>query len=308
MKTKISPNNSETRGRATRWCRLGAVCLVLAAAHAPLAAQNRLYVQGADNNFHAVCKVNGGRPYIMENGRAVATNGKRFALKKIDEFLPVFITVSGEQVTATGMDLAGTDDNHNNQLHYRAKFESADALADVFIALEMEVSNVGKQIYVYEVGQLDARSPKPLDVNLPTGQYQGAGQITIHLFVAGTEVLQSGMTEEYRQEQLDRMVANRVATTKPSTPKPFFGSMPVYPAALQHTGIKGKAVVTMLINAQGKVLDPVLDSASEPQFGEEALAAVRQWRFLPRVVDGQPVETRVSMPFAFDPPPPGGNK
>ena len=306
MKTNNFQNSGEHDGRATRWYRLGAVSLVLAAWPAPMAAQNRLYVQGNDNNYHAVCKVGGGRPYIMENGRAVATNGNRFALKKIDEFLPIFITVSGEQVTSASMDLTAANDYHDNQFHYRAKFESADTLEDVFIALELEISNVGKRIYVYEIGRLEARRPKPLDVNLPTGQYQGAGQITIHLFVAGAEVLQSGMPEKYRQEQLDRMVAKRIGTIKPATPTPFFGSMPVYPAALQETGLKGKAVVTMLINAQGKVIDPVVDSASEPPFGEEALAAVRQWRFLPRVVDGQPVETRVSMPFAFDPPPPGG--
>jgi TonB family protein len=307
MKTKTSSHRRARGSQVIRWCRSGAICVVLAAWQAPLTAQNRLYVEGSDDNFHAVCKVSGGRPYILENGRAVATNGNRFALKKIDEFLPIFITVSGERVTAANMDLAGADDyhNNNNQLHYSAKFESADAMDDVFIALELEVSNVGKQIYVYEVGHLEARTSKPLDLILPTGQYQGAGKITIHLFVAGTEVLQSGMTEEYRQEQLDRMVAKRAAALKPAAPKPFFGSMPAYPAALQQSGLKGKAVVNMRVSAQGRVLDPVVDSASEPPFGEEALAAVRQWRFLPRVVDGQPVETRVSMPFAFEPPPGG---
>jgi TonB family protein len=284
---------------------MGAVCFVLTAWQAPVAAQNRLYVEGTDDNFHAVCKVSGGQPYIMENGRAVATNGERYALRKVEEYLPIYITVSDQQATSTSMHLAATDDYHNNQFHYRAKFESADALEDVFMTLELEITNVGKRIYVYEVGHMEARTPKPLEVALPMGQYLGAGQLTRHLFVAGAEVLQSEMTEEYRQEQLDRMVAKRIATAKQSMPKPFFGSMPAYPAALQQAGLKGKAVVNMLVSAQGKVLDPVVESASEPPFGEEALAAVRQWRFLPRVVDGQPVETRVSLPFAFDPPPGG---
>lgn len=308
MKTNTTADSGERSGRATRWCRLGAVSLILAAWPAPVAAQNRLFVQGSDENYHAVCKVTGGQPYIMENGRAVATNGDRFALKKVEEYLPVLIAVSDEQATSTSMHLASTDDYHNNQFHYRAKFESADTQEDVFIALELEITNVGKRIYVYEIGRLEAGTPKPLDVNLPMGQYLGAGQLTIHLFVAGAEVLQSEMTEDYRQEQLDRVVAKRVATMKPAAPKPFFGSMPAYPAALRQTGLKGTAVVTMLITAQGRVRDPVVERASEPPFGQEALTAVRQWRFLPRVVDGQPVETRVSMPFAFDPPPPTGGK
>jgi len=308
MKTKTRSCRDGAGGRAARWCRLGAAGLLLAAGQAPLAAQNRLYVQGADENYHAVCKVSGGRPYIMEKGRAVAANGDRYALKKIDEYLPFLITVSDEQATPAGMELASTDDYHNNLLHYRAKFEAADAVDDAFIALELEIPNVGKRIHVYEIGRLEARIPKPLDVNLPMGHYLGAGQITIHLFVAGTEVLHSGMTQAYCEEQLDRMVAKRIATLKPAAPTPFFGSMPAYPAALRQTGLKGTAVVTMLISAQGRVLDPVVDSASEPPFGEAALAAVRQWRFLPRVVDGQPVATRVSMPLAFDPPPAAGGK
>jgi TonB family protein len=304
MITKTPSGSSARGGRAARLGRLGAVSIVLAAWSAPLVAQNRLYVQGTDENYHAVCKVSGGQPYIMENGRAIATNGERYALKKVEEYLPVFITVRDAQATSSSMHLAATDDYHNNQFHYRAKFESADTLEDVFIALELEITNVGKRIYVYEIGHLEALTPTPLEVSLPMGQYLGAGQITLHLFVAGAEVLQSEMTEKYRTEQMDRMVAKRSATMKPSTPKPFFGSRPAYPAALQQTGLKGTAVVTMLITAQGKVLDPVVESASEPPFGEEALSAVRQWRFLPRVIDGRPVETRVSVPFTFDPPPP----
>jgi TonB family protein len=232
----------------------------------------------------------------------VPANGDRFALKKVDEFLPILITVSDEQATSSGMDAASTDEYHNNQLRYKAKFESTDPLEDVFLAIELEIPNVGRHIFVYEIGRLEARTERPLEVTLPMGHYLGAGQLTIHLFVAGAEVLHSGMTEQFRQEQLDRMIAARVATLKPAAPRPFFGSMPAYPAALRSTGLKGTAVVAMRITAEGKVTDPVLESASEPPFGEAALAAVRTWRFLPRVVDGRPVETRVSMPIAFDPP------
>ena len=73
-------------------------------------------------------------------------------------------------------------------------------------------------------------------------------------------------------------------------------------AALRKAGVKGKAVVTVRITPQGTVRDPVVESASDPAFGEAALAAVRQWRFIPRVEDGRAVEARVNMPFVFAPP------
>jgi TonB family protein len=50
------------------------------------------------------------------------------------------------------------------------------------------------------------------------------------------------------------------------------------------------------------IKDPVVTEATEPAFGEAALQAVREWRFLPKVVDGRRVESQVSLPFSFAPP------
>ena len=283
---------------------LAATGLALALA-APLAAQSRLFVQGPGDKYYVVVKISGGRPIFMQEGKAVAGKGERFALKKVEEYLPVLITVRDLEASSSSMRTAATNTDLNNEFHFRARFESADLLEDVFIVLELEISNVGKLIYAYEIGRLEARTPKPFDVNLPVGQHLGAGQLKLHLFVAGAEVFQSEQPAEYREEQLDRMIAKRTIAAPQAAPKPFFGSTPAYPAALRQSRLKGEAVVTMRITAQGRVLDPVVDRASEPPFGEEALAAVRQWRFLPRVVDGRAVETRVSIPFVFDPPPPG---
>ena len=48
----------------------------------------------------------------------------------------------------------------------------------------------------------------------------------------------------------------------------------------------------------------LLRSASDPAFGEAALAAIRMWRFLPSVRNGTPVATNAVIPFVFDPPSP----
>jgi len=53
---------------------------------------------------------------------------------------------------------------------------------------------------------------------------------------------------------------------------------------------------------RGAVLDPSVVTATAPEFGEAALAAIRQWRFLPKVKAGRPLETRATMPFDFCPP------
>ena len=269
----------------------------------PLAAQNRLYVQEPDDKFHAVVKVSGVRPYIIENGQPVAAKGQRLALKKVEEYLPIFIGIRDKDSRPTNVSVDYANAPANNGVHFSAKFESADPLDDVFVVLELAIPNVGKKFFAYEIGRLDSRTPKSFSADLALGQYMGSGQVEIHLFVSGAEVFQSEQPANERAEALDRMIAKRIAAVQQSAPpQPLYGMAPAYPAALRKTGLKGEAVVTMRIDARGVVVDPVVERASEPAFGEEALIAVRQWRFVPRVQDGQAVEAKVSIPFAFDPP------
>jgi TonB family protein len=275
---------------------------------APLAAQNRLYVQEPDDKFHAVSKVSGIRPYIMQNGKQVAAKGQRLILRKVEEYLPTLITVRDKDTRPTNVSVDYGNAPTNNGVHFSAKFEAADLLSDVFIVVEVAISNVGQKVYVYEIGQLEPHTPKAFSADLALGQYMGIGQIDIHLFVGGNEVFHSEQPAAYRDEQLDRIVAKRIAGVQQAGPKPFYGTTPAYPAALRGSGLKGEAVVTMRISEQGRVLEPVLERATEPPFGEEALAAVRQWRFVPRVQEGRAVETKVSIPFAFDPPKAGEGK
>ena len=276
---------------------------------APLAAQQRLYVQQPDGKFHTVVKIGGIRPYIMENGRLIAAKGQRLALKEVEEYLPLFIDVRDKDTRPTNVSLDYGNAPVNNGVHFSAKFESVDVLDDVFLVLELEISNVGKKIFAYEIGRLEARTAKSFSADLALGQYMGSGQLDLHLFVGGSEVFQSELSEAVRAAALDRMIAKRVAAASPSAPlQPFYGTAPIYPATLRKTGLKGDAVVTLRVDSRGVVVDPVVARASEPAFGEEALAAVRQWRFVPRVQDGRAVETKVSIPFAFDPPPGDGSK
>lgn len=294
MSTKILPGTDGTR-------YLSGLLLSLALV-VPLSAQNRLYVQETGNDYHAVVKVSRGQPCIMENGKLVVAKGQRFALKKVEEYLPVFIAVQDKEALATALHRFDTGTNINSQFHFSAKFESADLLEDVFLVLEMEISNVGKRIFVYEVGRLEPRAPQSFSVDLPSGQYLGAGQLEIHLFVGGAEVFSSEQPAAYREEMLDRMIAKRIAGVQQAAPRPFYGSAPAYPADLRKAHPRGEVVLTMRISPRGTVLDPTVESASDPLFGEAALAAVRQCRFLPRVQDGHAVETKISMPFAFEPP------
>ncbi len=77
---------------------------------------------------------------------------------------------------------------------------------------------------------------------------------------------------------------------------------PVHPSGLLEQRIGGDAEIEFLVSASGEVGEARVKSASRPEFGEAALAAVQQWEFKPGTRDGQPAAMRVTIPFTFTPP------
>ena len=78
------------------------------------------------------------------------------------------------------------------------------------------------------------------------------------------------------------------------------GAAPIYPSAALRAGIEGRAIVAFDIDASGTPVNLVLESATAPEFGEAAVAAIRAWRFQPAVLRGESVEHRnfrQSFPF-----------
>jgi TonB family protein len=84
-----------------------------------------------------------------------------------------------------------------------------------------------------------------------------------------------------------------------STPERIVASMPAYPQALRAQPVRGYASVSFVIDAEGEVRVPVIIEASEPEFGNAALAAVKRWRFAPPVQDDHPVNVTVTRSFRF---------
>jgi TonB family protein len=241
------------------------------------------------------------RPRIELNGKVVAVRGSRFALRTVGEYLPFFVAVRDLEARSSYNSVNGAD-AINNQFHFRATLETAYRLENVFLVLDLDTSNAGRTFFLYEVGRLEPREPRIVSLTAPLGSPLGAGQYHFHLFSGGPEVLHSEIPAADREQVLDRMTAKRLEGAADGGPKPFVGPAPAYPPALRRAGVKGQAVVSLWIRVTGSVRDPVVKSATDPAFGEAALAAARLWRFLPRVKEGQAVETKVDLPFVFAPP------
>jgi TonB family protein len=75
---------------------------------------------------------------------------------------------------------------------------------------------------------------------------------------------------------------------------------PAYPEDLRLAGIEGRVVVRAIISKDGGVLRPWATGAdAHPRFVEAAIDAVRQWKYHPTLLNGQPVETPTEIEIVF---------
>lgn len=84
-------------------------------------------------------------------------------------------------------------------------------------------------------------------------------------------------------------------------PTEKFAPAPLYPPQAERKGIEGKVFVRITLDTAGRVTQAELagDSESNRIFGEQALDAVRRWRFKPGTKSGRPVPCRVVIPIDF---------
>lgn len=88
------------------------------------------------------------------------------------------------------------------------------------------------------------------------------------------------------------------AVPLPSAAREF---QPPYPTQLLRTGVEGKAVVRVLIGADGRVKQVAVIAADDPLFADATeRQALRRWRFRPATQDGAPVESWKQLTVRFE--------
>ena len=263
-------------------------------------AQQTLCVVEGDKMLPVV-KMSEDRPWVVKNGKTAKAIVHRYTLASAEEFLPLFITVRDFSLGTESLSMNNSSPA-NYHYHVSAVFESVYRLEDVFIVLDMDTKEAGKVIFAYEVGTLESRVARGLKLNFPNNLNFAEGHYQVHMFVKGREVFHSQQPFEYREEMWDRLVARRINAVQRAAPKPLFAPPPDYPALFRQDKAPGRVVVSFRITPRGAVLDPVVVEATAPEFAEAALAAVRVWRFLPKVEESKAVETVVSLPLEFAAP------
>jgi periplasmic protein TonB len=75
---------------------------------------------------------------------------------------------------------------------------------------------------------------------------------------------------------------------------------PVYPGALQAAGIEGTVLLEAVISKDGAPASLTPRNTSvDPAFISAAMDAVRQWRYRPALLNGEPIEVLTTIQVDF---------
>jgi TonB family protein len=78
-------------------------------------------------------------------------------------------------------------------------------------------------------------------------------------------------------------------TPRLTPPKVLHMVQPKYTSEALREKIQGQVIVQLIVDAEGAVSNARIIEGLSPDLDEQALAAVRQWRFEPGTLDGQAV-------------------
>jgi protein TonB len=82
-------------------------------------------------------------------------------------------------------------------------------------------------------------------------------------------------------------------------PQPTYRVAPAYPYKLKQSGIGGTVSLYFVCDPRGRTKDIRVESSTNIQFEEQAIRALRNWKFEPGIKDGKKVNVQMLIPFRF---------
>ncbi len=140
--------------------------------------------------------------------------------------------------------------------------------------------------------------PPPMDLN----QNQAPVDIplpSLDSFAGGAGALNLGNFEDMAEGMSDDAIGVFDVSDLDNKPQPIAQIAPVHPRDLAKQRVEGSVVILFIVNEQGRVEDPRVESASRKEFEQAALDAIRKWKYKPGMREGEPVKTYIRQPIKF---------
>lgn len=118
---------------------------------------------------------------------------------------------------------------------------------------------------------------------------------------AEEENIKSASSKETSGRQDPNAIATAAAESEPVFNADYLNNpAPVYPSQAKRANIQGKVLLNVMVNAEGKAAKvDVSKSSGSSVLDQAALAAVKEWRFIPAVKRGRAVQANVIVPVDF---------
>lgn len=136
----------------------------------------------------------------------------------------------------------------------------------------------------------------------PARSHRAAPLRAIHLIFAASAVLLLAACAS-ESSVAPPPPGDRPASELSQPPVPLYRTASAYPFMLRKKGVTGIARVEFIVTTYGDVVNAHAISATHPDFGIAAEAAISKWKFRPGLKDGRPVNCRMQQDLSFDLPP-----
>jgi TonB family protein len=124
-------------------------------------------------------------------------------------------------------------------------------------------------------------------------------------YIAEGAVVTSNITNNFLYARFEEIGENSLAY-RPGIPAEIdrvptriSGGSPKYATAAAKDGVQGRVRVRFYIDEQGAVRQPAVSAEAHPYLAEQAVAAVRDWKFEPVTSHGRPVLVLAEQEFDF---------
>jgi TonB family protein len=128
-------------------------------------------------------------------------------------------------------------------------------------------------------------------------------ELTIHFSAEGVVI--SSNTQMAVEQYIANVFGHRLAVKRrsanelDSVPAVVAKVPPKYAKQAEEKGVRGKVTVHFYIDETGAVRMPAVEGEAHPYLAQQAVAALREWRFTPPKARGKPVMVSARQAFQF---------
>lgn len=274
-------------------------------------AQSQLVVDEAGTEF-VVVGFDGTTPLIVDKLTGTLRNSpsRQFRIKEAQSFGDGIIELRGITVFARNHSLVKhlprPDDLKAQPMSFSTEYFSKTTQSSLFVTFELKGHGV---LVARALPPLAAEKWVKLELDQTIPERDDSAppfDATVRFFSNGEELQKAASPLENIQVISDLIIAKIIKEKNYRNSKLKVHSRvnPIYPKQLESEGIRGAAQIRCVIEVRGRVSEASILSASHPDFGEAALLAAKLWRFIPEIKSGEPVESKVTIPFNFSSPDP----